>query len=325
MKAKTAGKVKEVVLKRSVLKELSPVLSKEIEKPKVGVDATGIKFEQGSYLLTSVATMEGRTDSFVISTFHRALNNLYIQKAKPLGITISLTLRYGGSEKELKQIMRLITAACQEHNVVVLGGETFRSGNAQDNILTIQAIGTKEQCNHQKEWEAGDQIVMAGTAGLAGTVRIYEMERETFQKRFSKAFLQQIQPMMKQLSVREQCNLANDWLYAHDVSEGGIFAALWELGDYLNCGLRISLQNILLAQETIELCEILDLNPYALFSLGCSLFVVKDGAKLVETLEEMNIRASVVGYLTQDSDRILDNGEEIRYLEPYKGDDMYRC
>lgn len=325
MKAKTAGKVKEVVLKRSVLKELSPVLCKDIEKPKVGADATGVILDQGTCLLTSVATMEGRSDTMVISTFHRALNNLYIQKVKPIGITISLTLRYGASEKELKQIMRLITAGCKEHEIAVLGGETLRSGNAQDNILTIQAIGTKEEGNCLKKWEAGYHIVMAGTAGLAGTVRIYEKAKETFQKRFSKAFLQGIEPINRQLSVRKHCQVADEWLYAHDVSEGGIFAALWEVGEYLNCGMRISLQNILLAQETIELCEVLDLNPYVLFSLGCSIFVVKDGTRLVEALEEADIKAAVIGYLTQDSDRILDNGEEIRYLEPYKGDDMYKC
>lgn len=324
MKGRTAGKVKEVVLKRSVLKELSSVLCKDMQKPQVGIDATGCMLNSEQSLLTSVATMEGLSELFVISTMNRALNNLYIQGATPIGITMSVMLRYGASEQEIKQMMRTIATLCAEHEVSILGGETSRSQTASEHILTIQAIGIKQNVPISKDSLCNKQIVMAGNAGMSGTVHIFEKEYVNLKNYFSDTFLQGIVPMKEQFSVKNQRRIAGDVLCAHDVSEGGIFTALWELGEYLNCGMRISLSDILLAQETIEISEYFDLNPYLLFSLGCSIYVVEDGNCLVERFEQAGIRAAVIGYLTKDSDRILDNGEEVRYLEPFKLDEVYK-
>ena len=53
----------------------------------------------------------------------------------------------------------------------------------------------------------------------------------------------------------------------HDVREGGIFAALWEMAAAANVGLSIDLKNIPIKQHTIEVCEYFNLNPYLLHSI----------------------------------------------------------
>lgn len=50
----------------------------------------------------------------------------------------------------------------------------------------------------------------------------------------------------------------------HDVREGGIFAALWEMAAAKNVGLSVDLKNIPIRQHTIEVCEYFNLNPYML-------------------------------------------------------------
>ena len=47
----------------------------------------------------------------------------------------------------------------------------------------------------------------------------------------------------------------------HDVTEGGIFGALWEIGAAFKVGLEVDLQKILLKQETVEIANILILIP----------------------------------------------------------------
>lgn len=325
-----AGKVKEVVLKRSVLKELSPVLCKEISKPCVGQDSTGCLVSENQGLYTSVATMEGQGELFVTGTFYRSLNNLYVNGVKPSGITVSIMLRYGANEAELKQIMRWLCHLCEANNVSIMGGETTRSAMAKEHVLTIQALGIKSILNHSRSTKKMDldsaKIVMAGVAGSAGTLILLENNKVELKKRFSEAFLLGTEKQNHQFSVKQQVEVANkfDVLYAHDVSEGGIFTALWELGEYLNTGLKVDLQQILLSQQTIEFCEIYDWNPYVLYSLGCTLFVTKDAKALQEALNEQGIPASILGIITKEGDRIIDQGDEIRYLEPYKGDEIFR-
>jgi hydrogenase maturation factor len=327
---KAAGKVKEVVLKRSVLKELAPVLCKEIAKPSVGLDATGCLLSKDCWLLTSVATMEGKGELFVIGTFYRALNNLYVKGIELIGITVSLMLCCGASEAELKVIMRKLCQLCKTCNISILGGETAHSASAREHILTIQALGTKTMDSDslllKKQNILNAKIVMAGGAGSAGTLYLLSKRQEELRERFSEAFLQGVKQVEDQLSVMSLMEVAKkyDCIYAHDVSEGGIFTALWEVGEYFNSGIRVDLQQIFLSQQTIEICEFYDLNPYVLFSLGCTLIVTNEAEEMVEAYLEKGIRAAVIGTMTLDGDRILDNGEEVRYLEPYKGDEIYK-
>lgn len=41
----------------------------------------------------------------------------------------------------------------------------------------------------------------------------------------------------------------------HDITEGGIFGALWEMAEASGVGLEIDLKKIPVRQETIEICE----------------------------------------------------------------------
>lgn len=325
-----AGKIKEVVLKRSVLKELSPVLCKEIAKPSVGLDATGCFLSKDLGLLTSVATMEGTDETFIISSFHRALNNIYVKNARPIGITVSLTLRYGASEAELKEIMRHLRKLCEQKDIKILGGETVNSSSAKKHILTIQALGTKQYASSEIKVDKSEldaaKIVMAGVAAGAGTLFLFQDKKEELRARFSEAFLLGVQELKDKLSVSEHMEIAKNYelIYSHDVSEGGIFTALWEVGEHFNCGMRVEIDQILFSQQTIEICEYFDVNPYVLFSLGCTLFVTKDAEILIRAFNEHGIPAASIARMNLENDRIIDNGEEIRFLEPYKGDEMFK-
>ena len=110
----------------------------------------------------------------------------------------------------------------------------------------------------------------------------------------------------------------------HDASEGGIFAALWELAEASGIGLEIDQKAIPIRQETIELCEVFDLNPYMLISSGSMLIGTEHGNLLVEKLEQAGIHGVVIGYTTEGNDRIVVNGDEQRYLEPPKTDELFR-
>ena len=111
----------------------------------------------------------------------------------------------------------------------------------------------------------------------------------------------------------------------HDVTEGGIFGALWEMAAASGVGLTVDLKKIPLRQETIEICEVFDINPYMLISSGSLLIGTNHGYQLVQELERAGIHAAVIGYATEGNDRVVINGEERRYLEPPKTDELFRA
>ena len=110
----------------------------------------------------------------------------------------------------------------------------------------------------------------------------------------------------------------------HDVTEGGIFGALWELAESSGVGLEIDLKRIPVKQETIEVCEYFGINPYELISSGCMLMASPDGNTLLRELDKAGIHASLIGKATEGNDRILLNQEERRFLEPPKTDELYK-
>ena len=86
--------------------------------------------------------------------------------------------------------------------------------------------------------------------------------------------------------------------------------------------MEIDLKKIPIRQETIEICEFFDLNPYGLLSGGSLLIVAEDGDGMVKALQEAGIPAAVIGRTTDNNDKVLHNGEEIRFLEPARPDEI---
>ena len=110
----------------------------------------------------------------------------------------------------------------------------------------------------------------------------------------------------------------------HDVTEGGIFGALWEMAEASGVGLEIDLKKIPVRQETIEVCEFFGVNPYLLISSGSMLMAAEDGNHLVRELEKAGIKATIIGKATTGNDRVLLNEDERRFLEPPKTDELYK-
>lgn len=77
-------------------------------------------------------------------------------------------------------------------------------------------------------------------------------------------------------------------------------------------------------QETIEFCEFYDLNPYMLVSGGCMLIVTSQPDEVIKSLELVNIPVVSIGNVTSSNDKIVYNEDEIRYIEPSKGDEIYK-
>ena len=96
------------------------------------------------------------------------------------------------------------------------------------------------------------------------------------------------------------------------------------MGQRGGVGLEIDLKKIPVRQETIEICEFFDLNPYKLVSGGSLLIATEDGNALVRALEQEGISSVVIGKVTDSNDRVLLNGEERRFLETTQTDELWK-
>ena len=73
-------------------------------------------------------------------------------------------------------------------------------------------------------------------------------------------------------------------LYA--MKEGGFLSALWKMAEASQVGLTVDFRKVPIRQETIEVCEIFDINPYRLESEGSVLLGIRGGQELVQKLRQ---------------------------------------
>lgn len=224
--------------------------------------------------------------------------------------------------------MKDIETVCSLLNIEVMGGHTEVTKAVNQPIITVTGIGKMKRSELIKTAGAkpGQEIVMSKWAGLEGTAIIAKAKEEELLSRYSASFIDGAKRMIDFISVLPDSRIARKVgvTSMHDVTEGGIFGALWEIGYAAGVGLEVDLKKILIKQETVEICEFFNINPYKLISSGCMLMVTDKANLLVESLLAEGIPAAVIGRITEGSDRIICNGDEIRYLEPPKSDELYK-
>lgn len=169
-------------------------------------------------------------------------------------------------------------------------------------------------------------LVMTKWIAMEATAALSRGRREELQKRFPAAFLRAAENLENQISVAEDVHTVSR-LGAENVyllGEGGIFTALWNLAEQLGAGMEVDLRKIPVKQETIEVCEYFDINPYNVLSAGSLLVAAHEGAALAETLTREQIPAVVIGRLTDGNDRILWNDGNKRFLDRPQRDEIYK-
>lgn len=194
--------------------------------------------------------------------------------------------------------------------------------------------GFHEMSEKERRKTFGDMdLVMTGFAGLQGSVILAHEKYEALQDRYPALFLEGAKEQKKLLQqIPEASSVGGSeesgWYSFEEkgiagmylLSKGGVFSGLWNLGKAAGVGLKIFLKSIPVRQETIEICNFFDVNPYQMRSEGSSLLLAKNGCRVKNRLWDKGIFSEVIGFTTENNDRIVINGEEARYLEKHYED-----
>lgn len=322
-----AGKLKESILKRSILKQLHTRREDVIVSSSVGGDYGAIEATEDLAVALSSDPVTLTKDAIGSSAIIAACNDVACSGAIPRGVSVTMLLPTDFNEEELKGLMKDLDVACASCHVDVINGHTEVTRVVKEPLVVVTAVGTvsKKEMLHSSQVRPGMDIVATKWVGLEGTsILAYEKEEE-LRARYAQPFIDRAKVFRQMMSVLPEAAVAvkSGASAMHDVSEGGIFGALWELAESAGVGLEIDIKKIPIRQETIEICEFLDVNPYKLLSGGCLLIATEDGNGLVMELEKENIPAVIIGKATESNDRVLINEDERRFLETAQTDELY--
>lgn len=322
------GKVPESVLKRSVFKQIHTRREEVLLGAGVGEDCAAVKLAEDEMFVVSTDPITGTATDIGNLAIHITMNDLASAGAEPVGVMLTILLPEHALESDLKEMMKQVEEACAQANVQIMGGHTEVTRAVNQPLVNVCGIGKAKigKLVSTAGAKPGDDILVSKWIGLEGTSIIAKEKEQELLTRYPIQLVKAAQDFDRYLSVLPEAAAAmkSGVSAMHDVTEGGIFGALWELAEASGVGLEIDLKKIPVKQETIEVCEFFNINPYELISSGCMLMASPDGNMLVRELEKEGIHGVVIGKAVKGNDRILVNEEEKRFLEPPKTDELYK-
>lgn len=324
-----SGKVSEAVLKRSIIKTVNKQKKHHVvSKAGVGSDAGLFAYEEMTGVMATACTvLAGKEEGLAALAVHRACNSLAAAGNNPAAVTVQLMLPESAEEKELKMLMQEILGACEAAEVALANGHTQVSAFVTEPVISVTAIGSAQTAMTLEENVYGSDLVMTKSAGLAGAALLAKHYREALHERYTYAFIDKAAAREKEVSVLPEVKVLRKMgiRHMHDVAEGGVFGAVWELCERLHAGVELELKKIPICQETVEICEYFDVNPYQLKGDGAMLFLTHDSASAIRALKEQGIQAQVIGRVNESNDRVLINEDETRFLEPNRVDEYEKA
>lgn len=322
------GKLPEPVLIRSVLKEIHHRRDEVLLGPAVGQDCAALQVAADEILVMSTDPITGTVKDMGNHCIHITANDLAAAGADPIGVMLTIMLPDTVEEPEIKTMMREAEAACKSLNMEILGGHTEITNVVRQPLISVAGIGKmKRDCLLETAKIQPEQdIVITKWIGLEATTILAKEKEEELKKRFPSGLVDTAISFDQMLSVVPESRIAMEHgvTAMHDITEGGVFGALWEMASGAGVGLEVDIKKIPIRQETVEICEYFNVNPYQIMSSGSMMIAAYDGHELVRKLEKAGIHAAVVGRTNGGNDRILRNGEDVRYLDKPQPDELYK-
>ena len=295
------GKISENVMDRSVRKRLGDVASPPCDDIVISSDPVTMHTKDAGYLAVVAAA-----------------NDLLAMGTLPQQLQTVILLPEGAQEQTLRDLEDQITEAARLYGAKVTGGHTEVTDAVVRPVVTAvaQGVAGRRDERDRKSAHPGMDIVCTGWIGLEGTYLLASEKAEELLKVFPPAIVEAGLEMRSLLPVIRAAAICRGYGAAvmQHISGGGIYAALWEFSRRAGCGLEISLPDIPIRQETVEITNHFDINPYEMASAGSLLIAAENGRNLVEQLLAQGIHASLIGTLTAGKEKTLVNAGERQYL-----------
>jgi hydrogenase expression/formation protein HypE len=321
------GKVPNDILKSLILGKIQNKREEVLIKPGIGEDCTAVDFGEYACVL-STDPITGAVNDIGRLAVHISCNDIASCGVEPLGLMVTILAPPNTTEDELGAVMGQISDTAASLNVDIIGGHTEITSSVNRFVITSTALGRaiKGKLVTTSGARPDDDVIMTKKAGIEGTAIIAADKESSLKESLEIEVLEKAKSFVKYISVIKEGIIAGDFgaTAMHDVTEGGVLGAVWEVAEASDAGVIIYKDKIPLAEETIIICNHFGIDPLKLISSGCMLITAQDGQGLVRKLNEGGIEATIIGKITAEKEKILlNNGLEEEIALP-DSDELYK-
>lgn len=324
----TVGKLSNTQLEKLILKKLRHTRPEVLVRPSVGKDCAVLDFGDHVAVL-STDPITGTAEEIGRLAVHINCNDIATTGTEPLGIMITLLAPIGTTPETIGAVMEQAAEEAEKLGVEIIGGHTEITSAVNRLTISATAIGKRPKGELSTDGgpKAGDKLILTKSAGLEGTgILIYERSTKLedvldgFEITEGKGYLDRVS-VVKEGVLAGQLGIES----MHDVTEGGVLGAIWEMCRGAGLGCVVDCGSIPVTSVTRKVCSRFGIDPLKLISSGCMLMGVpaEKVDPLVERLVAEGIQTSVIGEFSADGACRMTVGNGYVDIEEPEGDALY--
>ena len=324
------GKLDSDLLKELVFDKITYRSDEVKVRPGIGEDCAVVGFD-GCDCVMSTDPITAAVSDIGRLSIHITCNDIASNGVHPLGIMLAVMLPEGTTEEDVAHIMGQAAETAGKLGVEVIGGHTEITPAVNQPVIVSTAIGKTAAGHYQSgdDMVPGDYIMMSKSIGLEGCGIIACDYEDKLREVLSETELARAKSFLDMVSVVPEGVVAGriGTHGMHDITEGGIMGAVWEMCQISKRGAQIWEDEIPIEPETKKICDYFDIDPTRLISSGSMVIIVSEEEKerMTEAMEKAGISCSVIGRVEDESFGIMRrSGGKLYEIEPPYADEIYK-
>ncbi len=318
------GKLNWDILQRLIKKNSGAERAEVLKSGSIGEDCAVLKMNDG-LIVMSTDPVTAATNGLGNIALHININDIATTGAEPLGVLVTILAPKGSAFSDIETVMKDISREARLMNVQVMGGHTEVTDAVNRMVVSLTAVGvvSEDELITTSGARVGDSIIVTKSLCLEGTSIIAKDFPDRSREVLTEEELKEAENYALELSVLKEGMLLKGLASSmHDITEGGVLGALWEMAQASGTGFMVREDLMPVRRVTRKLCESFGLDPLRLISSGSMLIAVRDADEALSRLSGAGIPATVIGRVTEGRGILLAE-EEIEVIPPAR-DEIYR-
>mgnify|MGYP000891819250 FL=1 len=323
------GKLDSDILEKIVFGNIRYKSADVIKRAGLGEDCAVMDF--GDYdCVVSTDPITATPNEIGKLAVYISCNDIASNGIEPFALTMSVLLPEGTTEEEVELIMKQAGEAAMDLEVEIVGGHTEITTAVVRPVIVSTVFGKSLRGESQTcdLMEAGDLICVTKDLALEGTAIVVSDHEDTMSEVLSEDEIKKAKSFMDMISVVKDGVLAGSigTHGMHDVTEGGILGAVWEMCMNSKLGARLHENRIPLTDITKKVMKYLDVDPLKMISSGSMVMAIsKDKEEdMKAAFKDAGINFSVIGEIVNEGEGItLESADGISPVLPPQSDEIY--
>ena len=334
-----AGKVQQDFFSEVIFPQCGKARPEVLIGSQYGVDVSVVQLPGGMAMamtsdpLTLIPSLGLRESAWL--SVQILANDMVTTGFVPMYAQFVLNLPTTISAKDFNEYWGYIHQYCEEIGIAITGGHTGQVVGQNSTVAgggTMITIAPEADILTSTKAQPGDVIIVTKECALTASSILAMSFPETVKaKAGNEVYQKGCEAFYRTSSIKdglvaalasEQCK---EVTAMHDVTEGGVLGAIYEMAAASGCGVVIENDSLPVGDAQASICNIFDIDVRYVVGAGSMILAAKKETKdnVLKRLHDNNIPATVVGYFTEKGSEKISIEDDKKKQLIHPGIDAY--